>query len=201
MCSQLSPTLFDLALDIVFQQVTTSIRSNSARVVSQLTGCFARADSRKTLKKFFPLCALNIRLEIEQGASSVRTTSTNTPIESDITLHWWIGLLTGTITNAGAELLSYRQDMLALVKFMVENCKSERGYTTTGRILGLLLISLTNVSIRDYRSVNKDEWNGDEWRKRHHEQWGRVYEAKDVKVRPVSYYFMFPFHRLIQCLG
>ena len=180
-CSQLSPILFDLALDIVFKQVTTSIRSNSARVVSQLTSCFARADSAKTLRKFFSICSMNIRLEIEQGASSVRTTSTNTPIESDVTLHWWIGLLTGSITNAGAEvssgcprgcdpskltlplsqLLNYRADMLSLVKFMVENCKSERGYTTTGRILGLLLISLTNVSVKDYRSVNKDEWNGE----------------------------------------
>ncbi|KAK4703609.1 proteasome activator subunit 4, partial [Phenoliferia sp. Uapishka_3] len=181
-CSQLSPTLFDLALDIVFKQVTTSIRSNSARVVSQLTSCFARADSAKTLKKFFPICAMNIRLELEQGASSVRTTSTNSPIESDVTLSWWIGLLTGSITNAGAELLNYREDILSLVKFMVEHCKSERGYTTTGRILGLLLISLTNVSVMDYRSVNKEEWNSDAWKKGHHKQWGRVYEAKDVKV-------------------
>lgn len=47
---------------------------------------------------------MNIRMELEQGASSVRTTSSNTPIESDITLHWWIGLLTGATTNAGAEV-------------------------------------------------------------------------------------------------
>lgn len=103
-CAQLSPSLFDLALDIVFKQVTSSIRSNSARVVSQLTSCFARADSAKTLIKFLPICTVNIRLEIEQGASSVRTTSSNTPIESDVTLHWWIGLLTGAVTNAGAEV-------------------------------------------------------------------------------------------------
>ncbi|KAM0751556.1 hypothetical protein T439DRAFT_300497 [Meredithblackwellia eburnea MCA 4105] len=181
-CSQLSPHLFDLALDIVFKQVTTSIRSNSARVVSQLTSCFARANPQKTLKKFFPSCDINIRLELEQGASSVRTTSTNTPIESDHTLHWWIGLLTGAATNAGTELLNYRQELMSLLKYMIEHCKSERGYTTTGRILGILLISLTNVSFKDYRSVNKEEWDSEAWQKRHHQQWGRLYEAKDVKV-------------------
>lgn len=100
-CSQLSPPLFDLALDIVFKEVTTTARSNSARVVSQLVSCFARSNSTKTLKKYWRLCDTNIRLELEGGASSTRTTSTNNPIESDVTLHWWIGILTGVVTNSG----------------------------------------------------------------------------------------------------
>lgn len=90
-----------MALNLVFNHVTTSIRSNSARVVSQLTSCFARANSVKTLAKFLPICTLNIRAEIEGGASSTRTTATETPIESDVALHWWVGLLTGSVSNAG----------------------------------------------------------------------------------------------------
>ena len=66
---------------------------------------------------------------------------------------------------------------------MVEHAKSERGYTTTGRILTVLLVSLTNVWAKDHRSVNADEWNSEEWSKHHHEKWGRMYEVKDVKVR------------------
>lgn len=100
-CSQLSPTLFDLALDIVFKEITTTARSNSARVVSQLVSCFARADAAKTLKKYWHLCETNIRIELEGGAASTRTTSTSTPIESDVTLHWWTGILTGALTNGG----------------------------------------------------------------------------------------------------
>lgn len=100
-CSQLSPSLFDLALSIVYNHITSSIRSNSARVVSQLTSCFARANSTKTLARFLPVCALNIRSELEQGASSTRTTSSQNLIESDLALHWWIGILTGAVTNAG----------------------------------------------------------------------------------------------------
>lgn len=103
-CSQLSPPLFDLALDIVFKEVSSTARSNSARVVSQLVSCFARSNSAKTLKKYWRLCDTNIRLELEGGASSTRTTSTNNPIESDVTLHWWIGILTGVVTNSGEEV-------------------------------------------------------------------------------------------------
>lgn len=100
----MSDPLFDLALDIVHREVTSNVRSNSARVVSQLVSCFARANSRKTLAKFFKLCDLNIRLEVEGGAGSTRTTTTNVPIESDTTLHHWVGLLTGAVTNSGEEV-------------------------------------------------------------------------------------------------
>ncbi|KAI5481022.1 proteasome activator subunit 4 [Pseudohyphozyma bogoriensis] len=181
-CSQLSPSMFDLALDIVFKQVTSQVRSNSARVVSQLTSCFARADAKKTLAKFLPLCDLNIRAELDSGASSTRSTSTHTPIESDITLHWWTGLLTGAVTNAGASLLPHKDQLKSLLKHMIEHSKSERGYSTTGRILGILLVTLTNVWVKDYRSVNPEEWNSEEWQRGHHLKWGKLYEAKDVKV-------------------
>lgn len=93
--------MFDLALDIVASHATSSIRSNSLKVVSQLISCFARADAAKTLARLFPVCDRHIRIEIEGGASSTRTTSTHTPIESDVTLQWWIGLLSGAVTNAG----------------------------------------------------------------------------------------------------
>ena len=151
--------MFDLALSIVFKEVTTSIRSNSARVVSQLVSCFARADPSKTLAKFFPLCALNIRLELESGASATRTTTTHTPIESDTSLHWWTGLLTGALTNAGEAILRHREELVDLLKLMVASCKSERGYTTTGKVLAVCLMSLTSVQIKDYRSANAEEWN------------------------------------------
>lgn len=151
-CAQLSPPLFDLALDIVFRHLSTSVRSNSARMASQLVSCFARANSPKTLAKFLKPCAIAIRVEIEGGASSTRTTSTNTPIESDTTLHWWIGLLTGAVTVAGEAILPYKAELVELLKFMNEECKSERGYTTSARVLGVVLISLTNVRVQDYRS-------------------------------------------------
>ncbi|GAA6053733.1 hypothetical protein JCM3770_003189 [Rhodotorula araucariae] len=181
-CGQLSPSLFDLALDIVYDEATTNVRTNSARVTSQLVSCFARADAAKTLDKFFTLCDRRIRQELEGGAGSTRSTRTDHAIESDATLNWWIGLLTGTVTNAGEEILAYKGELKALLQTMIEHCKSERGYTTTARILAITLMTLTNTWVRDYRSVNADEWNDPEFRKRSHESWGKVYEVKDVKV-------------------
>ncbi|GAA5854935.1 hypothetical protein JCM8547_004128 [Rhodosporidiobolus lusitaniae] len=181
-CGQLSPPLFDLCLDLVHREVTTSIRSNSQRVTSQLVSCFARANAEKTLKKFFDLCDMNIRAEIEGGAGATRSTRTDTPIESDTTLHWWTGLLTGAVTNSGEKILPYKAKLKSLLQVMTEACKSERGYTTTARILAITLMTLTNTWVRDYRSVNADEWNDENFRKRSHETWGKRYEVKDVKV-------------------
>lgn len=93
--------MFDLALDIVFNEVSNNVRTNSARATSQLVSCFARSDSKKTLAKFFRLCDMKIRQEMESGSGSTRSTRTNNPIESDATLHWWIGLLTACVTNSG----------------------------------------------------------------------------------------------------
>ncbi|KAK4048054.1 Proteasome activator BLM10 [Microbotryomycetes sp. JL221] len=181
-CAHLSPPLFDLALDIVYREISTSARSNSARAVSQLVSCFARANSVKTLKKCFSACDIHIRGELEGGASSTRTTSSNTPIESDVTLHWWIGILTGAITNGGDALLTYKESLQSLIKFMIEHCKSERGYTSSARVLAIALISMTNCWVRDYRCVNPDVWDSQAWKHRHHEQWGQLFEVKDVNI-------------------
>ncbi|GJN88228.1 hypothetical protein Rhopal_001193-T1 [Rhodotorula paludigena] len=178
----LSPALFDLALGIVFDEVTTSVRTNAMRATSQLVSCFARANARKTLDKFFHLCNRKIRQELESGAGSTRSTRTDHAIESDATLHWWTGLLTGAVTNAGEAILAYKDEIKSLLQVMIESCKSERGYTTSARILAITLMTLTNIWVRDYRSVNADEWNSPDFRKRSHETWGRLYDVRDVKV-------------------
>ncbi|KAM0792923.1 hypothetical protein ACM66B_002682 [Microbotryomycetes sp. NB124-2] len=181
-CLHLSGPLFELALDIVFREVSTTARSNSARAVSQLISCFARADAATTLKKCFDACDTHIRAELEGGASSTRTTSTNNPIESDVTLHWWIGILTGAVTNAGANLLPYKEKLSSLISFMLEQCKSERGYSSSGRVLAVVLLSVSHHWVKDYRCVNPQEWLSEEWQKRHHERWGKLYEVKDVQI-------------------
>lgn len=87
-CVHLSDPLFDLVLNMVFDYASTNVRSNAVRAVHQLVECLANANPEKTLAKFVPFCARNIRVEIEHGASSLRTTSMSNPIPSDATLHW-----------------------------------------------------------------------------------------------------------------
>ena len=88
-CAHLSEPLFNLVLNMVFDFVSTNVRPNAVRAVHQLVECVANANPEKTLAKFLPFCARNIRIELEHGASSVRTTSLNSlPLPSDATLHW-----------------------------------------------------------------------------------------------------------------
>lgn len=87
-CVHLSEPLYDLVLNMVFDYASTNVRSNAVRAIHQLVECVANADPVKTLAKFFPFCSRNIRIELENGASSLRTTSSSSPLPSDATLHW-----------------------------------------------------------------------------------------------------------------
>jgi proteasome activator subunit 4 len=87
-CVHLSEPLYDLVLNMVFDYASTNVRSNAVRAIHQLVECVANADPVKTLAKFLPFCIRNIRVELENGASSLRTTSASSPLPSDATLHW-----------------------------------------------------------------------------------------------------------------
>ena len=88
-CVHLSEPLYDMVLNMVYTYASDNVRSNAVRAIHQLLECVANADPVKTLAKFFPFCERNIRVELEHGASSVRTTSeSSTPLPSDTTLHW-----------------------------------------------------------------------------------------------------------------
>src|SRR6266702_1909621 len=81
--------LFDLVLNMIFDYASTNVRPNAVRAVHQLVECVANAHPAKTLAKFVPFCIKNIEVELENGASSTRTTSTfSTPLPSDATFHW-----------------------------------------------------------------------------------------------------------------
>lgn len=88
-CVHLSDSLYDMVLNMIFDYASTNVRSNAVRAIHQLVECVANANPDKTLAKFFYFCEKNIRTELENGASSLRTTSTlSAPLPSDATLHW-----------------------------------------------------------------------------------------------------------------
>jgi hypothetical protein len=75
---------------MIFEYASTNVRPNAVRAIHQLVECVANANADKTLAKFLPFCSKNIRVELENGASSMRTTSVSSPLPSDATLHWSI---------------------------------------------------------------------------------------------------------------
>lgn len=86
-----------MVLNMVYDYASTNVRTNAVRAIHQLVECVANANPVKTLAKFFPLCVANIKTELENGASSLRTTSASRPLPSDATLHWNLAILRGAV--------------------------------------------------------------------------------------------------------
>ncbi|KAF5337321.1 hypothetical protein D9611_003207 [Ephemerocybe angulata] len=181
-CQQLSEPLFDLVLKLVFDYGTTNAKSNAVRAFGQLVGSLARAYPEKTTAKFLPFCAAQIEEELTHGASSVRTTSTHAAAPSDTTLHWNLSILRGCLGHGGATLVKHKETILRLLAMLVEKTKSERGYTSTGRLISRILDALHSTYPLDTRLVNPSEWNDPKFMANHNLYWGKMYEPKDVVI-------------------
>jgi hypothetical protein len=91
-------------IDKVFDHVTTTVRSNSLRVIGGLVLACSNANPAYTLKKFVPLCAERIESELSSGAGSRRTLNSTIPIASDVALQWHVALLVGAVSGASIEV-------------------------------------------------------------------------------------------------
>ncbi|KAK7064490.1 membrane protein [Favolaschia claudopus] len=178
-CASLSDPLYDLVLNMVYEYASTNVRSNAVRGVHLLIEALANGNPAKCLAKFFPLCEKNIRIELENGASSLRTTSVSSPLPSDATLHWHLAILRGCVYKY---LLPYKDRLLSLLKLLHEKTFSNRGFAWSGKLLSNTLLTLTHTYPLETRFVNPDEWKSSEFRKKHHHYWGKVYKADEVKV-------------------
>jgi len=84
----LSDPLFDHALRLVYNYATSNAKANAVRAFGHLVSSLAKAHPEKTIDKFLPFCAAQIKEELKHGASSIRTTSSSTAVPSDTQLHW-----------------------------------------------------------------------------------------------------------------
>ncbi|KAG8888929.1 hypothetical protein FRB98_006471 [Tulasnella sp. 332] len=182
-CVHLSDSLFDLVLDLVYDFATTTVRSNAVRAVHQLVACVANANPAKTLARFVPICVRNIRVELEHGAASQRSVTVGPALPSDATFHWYLAILRGLLCNDGRVVLSYKKEMISLLRLLHEKAVSKRGFTFTGRFLSSLLLMLTHTYPLETRFVNEDEWNSPSFIANHHRSWGRLYSADAVQVQ------------------
>ncbi|GLB36425.1 putative protein with domain of unknown function (DUF3437) [Lyophyllum shimeji] len=181
-CVHLSEPLYDLVLNMIFDYASTTVRPNAVRAIHQLVECVANANPTKTLAKFFHLCAKNIRTELENGASSLRTTSVSSPLPSDATLHWNLAILRGTIYNDGRPVLKYKDDLLSLLQILHDKTFSKRGYSWTGKLLSSTLLTLTHTYPLENKFVNPEEWESPEFQANHHQHWGKLYAPEEVTI-------------------
>ncbi|KAI0257360.1 hypothetical protein BJV78DRAFT_1277900 [Lactifluus subvellereus] len=198
-CIHLSDSLFDLVLNMIFDYASTNVRPNAVRAVHQLVECVANAHPAKTLAKFVPFCIHNIEVELENGASSTRTTSTfATSLPSDATFHWNLAVLRGAMFNDGKAILKYKDHFISLLKRLRDKTFSKRGFSWSGKLLSSLLLTLTHTYPLEDKFVNPEEWDSEgehdsrcnvllldvypEFRFNHHKYWGKLYMAEHVTV-------------------
>lgn len=182
-CIHLSDPLFDLVLNMIFDYASNNVRPNAVRAVHQLVECVANAHPAKTLAKFVPFCIKNIEVELENGASSTRTTSTfSTPLPSDATFHWNLAVLRGAMFNDGKAILKHKDQFIPLLKRLRDKTFSKRGFSWSGKLLSSLLLTLTHTYPLEDKFVNREEWDTEEFRFNHHKHWGKLYTAEDVTV-------------------
>ncbi|KAI0728586.1 ARM repeat-containing protein [Fomitopsis betulina] len=181
-CLHLSDAMFDLVLKLVYDYATSNAKANAVRAFGQLISCLSRAQPKKTVARFLPFCMDQIKDELRHGASSVRTTSVHMPTPSDTTLHWNISILRGCFAYGGAVLLRYKSDILTLASLLVEKTRSERGYSSTGRLLNRVLSTLTTVYPINSRCVNTKEWDRPDFDQTHLKYWGSLYEPQDAEI-------------------
>ncbi|KIY51336.1 hypothetical protein FISHEDRAFT_37321 [Fistulina hepatica ATCC 64428] len=181
-CLHLSEPLFDLVLKIVYEYGTTTAKPNAVRAFGQLVTCLARANPQKTIARFLPFCVSQIEEELKHGASSTRTTSTHAAAASDTVLHWNIGILRGCLGYGGAALLPHKEEILHVLKLLVERTKSERGYTGTGRLITRIVYTLSAVYPDNPRYINTKDWGSEAFSKGHDAWWGHLYTAEEVDI-------------------
>ncbi|OCH96655.1 hypothetical protein OBBRIDRAFT_787227 [Obba rivulosa] len=182
-CVHLSDPLYDMVLNMVFDYASANVRSNAVRAIHQLVECVANAGPAKTLAKFLPLCERNIRIELDHGASSLRTTSPDsTPVPSDATFHWNLAILRGCMYNDGRAALPYRGLLISLFKLLHEKTLSQRGFSSSGKLIASTLLTLTHTYPLENKFVNPDEWNSEDFQSNHHKYWGKLYKPEDVKL-------------------
>ncbi|GJJ09449.1 hypothetical protein Clacol_003672 [Clathrus columnatus] len=182
-CVHLSDHLYDLALNLVYDYASTTVRPNCVHAVHQLVECIANANPQKALEKFLPFCLTSIKTELQNGASSIRTTSMNSaPLSSDATFHWTLAILRGLVRSDGRALLPHKKQLLGLFCLLQKKTFSKRGFSRTGKLLLTVMTSLVSIYPTETRFVNPDEWHDKRFEKSHHLHWGKLYGLGETKI-------------------
>ncbi|OAV88857.1 hypothetical protein PTTG_08821 [Puccinia triticina 1-1 BBBD Race 1] len=184
LCKAVSPELGLKMVDYFKSYVSDNVRSNMVKAVGLIAGSLTRGISgAATFKSIYPLCDTRIRAELEAGAASVHTMSTNSPTGSDLRLHWFFSIIIGISNNSGPTIVEFKESILSLLKLVMKDCKTERSYLYTSTLLYTLLRALIEYYPEDSRFLNPEEWDGSNSTNHHQSLWGKTYKAQDAQIR------------------
>lgn len=156
---QLGDKMFDIALKLVADFATSQVIPNAVRAMGSLCDSITSANPEKSAKKLIDICITNIRMELEHGASSTLTNAaSSTPIQSDATLHWYQHILFSVVISLGSLAVQYKDQLLDIGQYMIQHCKTRRGFMWSGKFIRHLLKTILDIYPKEYRSLVPEEW-------------------------------------------
>ncbi|KAK6098331.1 Proteasome activator BLM10 [Batrachochytrium dendrobatidis] len=188
--SQLSDQLENMVLRKLVDFCGSNVISSATKAIGTLCCIVARANPRKRLALFVPLCCNSIREEIHHGAGSKlcsKLSANSNPFNfasmSDAALHWHQSILLSVVLNSGEALLEYQSEISSILDECVTKCVSRRGYKWAGKLLRNILFSLTRVYPREARSHAKKQWESTEFQESSHMHWGEMCTLETVDIQ------------------
>ncbi|KAF9396493.1 hypothetical protein CPC16_001175 [Podila verticillata] len=176
---QLSPKLYDMTTKLVLELLESAPLTNAGRAMGAFISCWAGADRKSAMSKVFPILDREIRSELEHGASSIPSLAYS-HLHRDDSLHYYQGLLNQLVLSS--DILGHRQELISLVKLMVDKCQDRHGYKLTGKLLANALKNLLLTYTLDLRSHHKEQWQDEAFMAESHKHWGQLSEPGTEKL-------------------
>ncbi|KAG1458041.1 hypothetical protein G6F56_006483 [Rhizopus delemar] len=182
---QLSEELYDLVLRLIVDFVNNRVISNATRAMGLLCDLTTSVNPKKAAKALIPLCVENIKTELEHGASSSVSHAASSHVsQSDSTFHWYQNILFSVVSNMGAEVLQYKQELVEITDLMILHCRSRRGMMWTGKLIRSILFTLLQVYPTEFKSLNPSQWNDRHFMAEHaHQIWGKPGDPSQLEIQ------------------
>jgi proteasome activator subunit 4 len=75
-----------------------------------------------------------------------------------------------------------KTEILHLLSLLVDKTRSERGYSSTCRLITRVAHTLSGIYPLNSQFINTEQWEGEDLNNNHLRFWGQQYESKDVKL-------------------
>ncbi|KAL7748215.1 Proteasome activator BLM10 [Sorochytrium milnesiophthora] len=151
---QLSPELFDLALKQVVRWVSSSVVPSALKQVGRLAAAITSGNEAKAFPALFNVCFERIQDELQHGAASKPTLTSQSQITSDASLYWFQVILSEICRTGARELVHVQDRLVRLLDSMFAQCQDRKAFKYSAKALRFALMSLTSVYPADYRSDN-----------------------------------------------
>ncbi|KAG0349377.1 hypothetical protein BG004_007004 [Podila humilis] len=176
---QISPKLYDLTTKLVLELLESAPLTNAGRAMASFVSCWAAANRKLAMSKVFPIIDREIRSELGHGASSDPSLAYS-HLHRDDSLHYYQRMLNMLVTNS--EILGHREELLSLLRVMMDKCHDRQGYKQTSKLISAILKNLLTIYVLDNRSHDKEQWDNEAFMAESHKHWGLLAEPGADKL-------------------